>query len=142
MRIDPIEVFSSALAITPLRILIAWLAGSVGAFLPAILGSGLDATAFLGWQIGFFPFYLLVVVLNSGWWAVVAMPMIIVLAFKMLMFLRNDNEGSDLIIIFSLSYFISIRMIDANWLYGVLVGILLVLASYLCVRRERERDPY
>lgn len=142
MKWDPAEVFVNAIAITPIRLLVAWLAGSVGAFLPAVIGRGADAFEFLGWQIAFFPFYLVIMAFMSGWWGVIAVPLILVVAYKLCRFMISDNTGSELMVILTLAFLIAIRSgLDERLVMTAVVGISLLISTVVFVQRDRELYP-
>ena len=142
MKYDPVEVFVNAIAITPIRFLFAWLAGSFGSFLPGVLSDGKDAFEILAWQIFLFPFYLVVVAFMSGWWGVVAVPLILVVSYKLCRFMINDNTGSDLMVIFLLTYLIAMRVgLHSSMILTSICGVVLLVATYFLVKRDRELYP-
>ena len=143
MKIDPVEVCSNALAVTPLRLLAVWLAGAFGSFLPLLIVGGVDSFGSLGLQILLFPAYLFFVAFASGWWALIAVPLILVLSYKMLLFVVNDNTGSDLMVIFTMSYWIGIRVACyTHWIWGAGIGVVLLGLSVRSARLDRANNPY
>jgi len=143
MRIDPVEVCSNALTITPLRLMAVWLAGALGSFLPLLISGGVDGVGALGLHLPLFPVYLFVIAFASGWWALIAVPLILILSYKMLRFVVNDNAGSDLIFIFTISYWIGIRpALHSHWIIGAVIGLVLLGFSVRMARLDRLKNPY
>jgi hypothetical protein len=142
MKFDPVDICANAIAITPIRFLFAWLAGSMGSFLPVVFSDGKDAFEILAWQTFMFPFYLVVVAFMSGWWGVIAVPLILVVAYKLCRFMINDNTGSDLMVIFLLTYLIAIRGgLHSSMFLTSICGVVIFVATYYLVRRDRELYP-
>ncbi len=138
MRIDPIEVLGSVLAITPVRLLAAWLAAGLGGFTPVVVSKGFTAFEDFGWWMVFFPFNLFFTALNSGWWALAAVPLILVMSFRMIRFLFNENAGSDLLVIFALGYFVAISAADPAWVKGFIVAMATAASAFLAAKLDRR----
>ena len=142
MKWDPPEVFINAIALTPVRLIAAWVAGSIGAFIPIFIGGGFEALDLLAWQLLFFPFYLAVVAFFSGWWALIAVPLIMIFSYKLFRFMTNDNTGSDLMVMLSLAFLITIRVgyhssaVITSFLAAVILG-----ATYWMTKLNREIYP-
>lgn len=135
MRIDPAEVFASAVASLPLRLLLAWGVGTLGAFTPLLLAHGLESFAAIGWQALFFPIYLFFTAMVSGWWGFVAVPLVVVFGWKVLVFLRGEGSGTDLCWIFLLPLLITIRASGSAWPFAAVgAGI----AIFFVVRHQRR----
>ncbi|MCP5537266.1 MAG: hypothetical protein H7A51_13680 [Akkermansiaceae bacterium] len=142
MKWDPSEVFVNSIALTPVRVLAVWVAGSIGAFIPVFIGGGFEALELLAWQVLFFPFYLVIVAFFSGWWGLVAVPLIMVFAYKLIRFMTNDNTGSDLMVILSLSFFITIRVgYHSSAVITSILAVIILGVTYWLTRRDREIYP-
>lgn len=142
IKYDPAEVFVSALSITPVRFLCAWLAGSLGMFLPLLLSEGRGALELLMWQILMFPFQLVIVAFMSGWWGVVAVPLILVVAYKLCRFMINDNTGSDLMVVFLMTYLIAVKQgLESSLILTLVCSVVIIAATYYLVKRDRELYP-
>lgn len=141
MRVNPIEVLGNTLAITPLRFLAAWLAASVGSFAPIVVERRWEAFEDIGWWILFFPFHMLVTALLSSWWALIAIPLVFLLVFKMINFLRNENSGSDLLVIFALAFFITIKRVDPAWISGAIIAVILAALGFVAAKMNRAANP-
>jgi hypothetical protein len=142
MRIDPQEIFGHALAVTPLRFGLAWLSGTIGAAAPIGLFGGDLAIDDFGWGLLFLPFYLLIMAITSGWWSFIAGPLLIVLAWRIILFMRNDNSGSDLVGIFTLSYLIGIRGAGSDWPIGLVFGAFFIYMTFQVDREKHLDDPH
>lgn len=130
MRIDPPAVFLHTMASVPLRMGLVWLAALAGSFSPLLLAEGMDAFEVLRWHAILLPFYLVIIARASGWWAFVAVPLVFVLAWRVLVYLRDDGFSLDLLWIFLLAFLISIRASAGAWPVAVVcaaVGIGLAL---------------
>ncbi|NWK57730.1 hypothetical protein HW115_19080 [Verrucomicrobiaceae bacterium N1E253] len=142
MKIDPVEVFSNALAIAPIRFLFAWLSASLGGFVPMLLADGSDAFEGLGWYIPMFPFHLVVTAFMSSWWGVIAVPLILVIAYRLCRFMTSDNTGSELMVIFTLAFMISVKPgVDARMVPTIVCSTATLVATYFLVKRDRELYP-
>ena len=115
MRIDPAAVFAHTVASVPLRMLLVWLAVTFGAVMPVYLQSGFQVFAELGWLALALPFWLIAVAFGSGWWALVATPLVMVLALRIHRFLREDHNLLDLGWIALLAFAITLRMSGDHW---------------------------
>ena len=134
MRIDPTEVFTHTIASIPLRVCLAWMAGTLGAFTPIFIGHGFGTFGIIGWQLLFFPFYLFLVSLLSGWWAYIAFPLLIVLIWRLFVFLREEST-SELFWMFIMPFLIGIRVSGQAWpLAALLAGV----AIFFFMRRQRR----
>jgi hypothetical protein len=127
MRIDPSSIFLHTIASVPLRVLLGWLAGTLGAFTPVFLQAGIEAWGIIHWQFLFFPFYLFLIAFFSGWWGLVAVPLLIAFGWKLLSFMREDSDLLDLAWLFLLSFLITIRCSGDHWpLAAVVAAAMLV----------------
>jgi len=140
MRIDPLDVIANALASLPLRLAIAWLCGIAGSFMPLFISKGFCAFQSLGWHWLLFPAYLLYMAVDGGWWTIVALPLLAMLAWRMIAFMRNENTGSDLVSIFTISYLIGIRAAESHLLIGILLAAYLIYQTIYLDRRERREE--
>ena len=140
MRIDPLDVIANALASLPVRLAIAWLCGITGAFTPLFLSKGFYAFQYLGWQWVLFPVYLLYMAVDAGWWTIFAIPLLALLGWRMIAFMRNENTGSDLFAIFSISYLIGIRGAGTHWFLGLMLAAYCIYQTVRLDRRERRED--
>lgn len=148
MRLDPLDIVAHTALSLPIRVLIVWVVGTLGAFCPLLFGYGFDAFAGLGWQMMFFPLYLFILAVASGWWAFVAVPLLLPLAWKGIRFIREDNTPHELHWIFILAYGIGIRASHERWMVAALVGVLalslLLIAprwQWLVKTKDRQRQP-
>jgi hypothetical protein len=78
---------------------------------------------------------------HGGWWTIFALPLLLFLAWRMIEFMRNENTGSDLFAIFSISYLIGIRAIGSYWPLGVILAACFIYLTIRLDRRERRDDP-
>jgi len=140
MRIDPLDVIANALASLPVRLAIAWLSGIAGAFTPLILAKGVYAFQSFGWQWVLFPVYLLYMAVDAGWWTIFAIPLLALLGWRMIAFMRNENTGSDLFAIFSISYLIGIRGAGTHWFLGLILAAYCIYQTVHFDRREQRED--
>jgi hypothetical protein len=137
MRIDPTSVFFHSIASVPLRACLAWLVGTLGAFTPLFIQHGFDAIEFIGYQFMFFPIYLFLIALFSGWWGFVALPLLLFLMWRLVEFLRNEGFAMELFWIYLLSYLIGIRASGDDWpIAAVLAGI-----GMIFIIRQQLRCP-
>jgi hypothetical protein len=141
MRIDPLDVVANALASLPLRLAMAWLCGMAGAFTPLFISNGFHAFQSLGWKWLLFPVYLLYIAVDSGWWTFVAIPLLGMLGWRMIAFMRNENTGTDLFAIYTISYLIGIQAADSNWPIGLILAVYCIYQMIHFDRRERREDP-
>ena len=142
MRIDPLDVISNALANPPLRLAFAWLCAIAGAFFPLFILKGFGAFGYLGWQWLLFPVYLLYMAVDGGWWTIIALPLLALLGWRMIAFMCNENTGSDLFAIFTISYLICIQATGTHWPLGLILAVYLIYQTIYLDRRERREDPY
>ncbi len=137
MRIDPLDVFGHTIASMPLRLALAWLVGTLGAFAPLVLAHGFDIPDAFTLQLLFFPFYIFLLPFFSGWWGVPAFLLLIAFGWRVLVFLRGDSQTVELGWLFFLPYLIGIRASGDHWPMAVLVAlpVLVLLARYYWLRR-------
>jgi hypothetical protein len=122
MRIDPTDVFAHTVVSIPLRFCLAWAVGTLGSFLPIVVGHGFDEFLAIGWVLLFFPFYLFLVAFFSGWWAFVALPLLLAWAWRVVVFLKGDGLTKELFWIFMLPYLIAIRASQDAWPWAALIA--------------------
>lgn len=60
------------------------------------------------------------------------------LGWRMIRFLQNDNSGSDLFAIFTLSYLVSIKDMGVNMSMGIAIAAYLLLQTIYLDHRERR----
>ncbi len=137
MRIDPTTVFFHTIASMPLRVCLAWIVGTMGAFAPVLIGEGLGLDTFMGigWLLLFFPFYLFLIAVFGGWWAFVALPLLIVFAWRLLLLLRDEGSAIDLYWWFMLAFLIGITASEDHWSYAALVA---GVSMFFVVRYQRR----
>ncbi len=140
MRIDPLEVIASSMTSVPVRLAFAWLCGMAGAFTPLLLSNGIDACQFLGWQWLLFPFYLFYMATDAGWWTIIALPLLALLGWRIIAYMRNENMGSDLFAIFSITYLIGIRGAAPSWPLALTLGAYLICQMVYLDRRDQRDD--
>lgn len=104
MRIDPAQVFANAILLPPVKFIFAWLIGALGCFAPLLIAIGPDAFRSIGIPIVIFPFYLIGVCLASGNYILISIPLVLLTLYKVIIYMINDNERSDLYIIFTAAY--------------------------------------
>ena len=110
MRIDHAAVSAHTLASLPLRVVLVWVAVAFGAVMPVYLQSGFQVLAELGWLALALPFWLLTVAVGSGWCALMAILLLVLLALRMHSFLHEDHNLLDLGSISLLAFAITLRM--------------------------------
>ena len=57
---------------------LAFIVGTLGTFIPILVGGGFEVVHNVGWLLLFFPLYLFMIAFISGWWGFVAVPLLIV----------------------------------------------------------------
>lgn len=123
MRLDPLDTISHTIVSIPARLLLAWATGTAGAFAPLFIRHGFDAFEVMRWQFLFFPFYLFVLPFFSGWWGGFGVPLLVVFAWRMAVFLREESDVTDLAWLFVLPCLIGIRASGDSWpLVAILAG--------------------
>lgn len=142
MRIDPVDIFAHTMVSAPLRFCLAWLVGTLGSFAPVFLVGGMQTLQLIGWQLLFFPFYLFLVAMFSGWWSFIAVPLLVVWAWKAFAFMKDEGTTKNLLWIFILPFLISIRTNEDVWPWPALVAVILLLVfvggPYLSAKYGRE----
>lgn len=123
MRIDPSSVFVHSTLALPARILLLWILISLGVLVSVFIGSGFGA--FEGFSFIFLglPFFLLTVAIFSGWWSLIAIPLLIALFWTGIRYLREEGSPSSLLRIFLFSLLITIRFSQDLWLLAALIAI-------------------
>ena len=145
MPIDPADVFGQALALAPVRLALAWVVAGVGGYLPRLLDvrylghESIGASEDLGWAVLMSPLYLFGVAAISGWWCVVALPLILVLAYRVVTLPMRDDLPSGLMIILTLSYWVAIGSAKSIPL-GIWLGVVLVGLTYKVVKRAAANN--
>lgn len=142
MRIDPADVFAHTVVSVPLRFCLAWTVGTLGSFMPIVIGHGFDALAGIGWVLLFFPFYLFLIALFSGWWAFVAIPLLLMWAWRALVFLREEGLTRELFWIFMLPFLIAIRASQNAWPRAALIAAIVIvsMAGINCLASSRLKN--
>ena len=131
MPVDPADVFGQALALAPVRLALAWVVAGVGGYLPRladifhlfIVDGGLPDG--LGWTVLASPLYLFSVAAASGWWCLVALPLLLGLAYQVVTLPTRDDLPSGLMLILTLAHWIAIRQAPDLGL-GILLGFVLI----------------
>ena len=134
MRLDPPDVAVSAMAITPWRVLAAWLAGSVGAMASL---EAVDLFSFLC-VVGLYPFVVLIVSLSGGWWAFLSLPVLFALGYRSVVYVVQDRAKTDLLVIAILSFFACLPgSLEHDWL---MIPVLLILgAAFVASLKEARK---
>lgn len=127
MRIDPSSVFLNTLASTPPRIALAWMIGTLGAFAPILIRHGFESYGIIQWQFLFLPFYLFLIAMTSGWWGFVAIPLALIFAWRLLVFVREEGSSMELLWIFVLPFLIGIRASEEAWPFAALLALGLIV---------------
>lgn len=145
--IDLVDTLYGAMASMPLRVLAIIFACSAGLTLPlliqcAYLENSHGMLEGIGWAIAIFPVYIGTVAIISGWWAIVAIPLLLVLAVRSLLFLRNDLPPSELLVIATITYFCTITAASPHWVTAIVVGSLLAYLSYRWKKNDINFDPF
>lgn len=139
MRWDPTEVFSDALTSTPVRLLATWIAGFLGCFLSFVINDGFDALGAIPFLLLTYPLLMMTCAFASLW-GLIAIPLILVFAYKALRFPGNDNTGSDLMILFTIAYFITIQVgFQEGPILTSIIGIIL-LANTISIIKENIHE--
>lgn len=138
MRFDPTAVFFHTIFSLPLRALLAWIAGSLGAFTPSFIGFGFWAFEGAGWLFMLFPIHLVLMVLFSGWWGFVAFLLLIAFGVRVFMFIR-DGMTTDLFWLFMLPFLIGIRGSMEAWPIAALLAGICILIVVILQRRQAGR---
>jgi hypothetical protein len=140
MPVDPVDVFGHALALAPVRLALACVVAGVGGYLPLtvdvyrlFVGRG-GFPEGLGWAVLASPVYLFLVAATSGWWSLVALPLLLGLAYQVVTLPARDDLPSGLMIILTLAYWTAIRQADDLSL-GILLGVVLIGLTHKLVRR-------
>ena len=135
MRVDPSAVFLHTLASTPLRIGLAWIIGTLGSIAPIFIRHGFESFGLIQWQFLFLPFYLFLIAMMSG---CVAVPLVIVFAWRLLVFLRDEGSRMELFWIFILPFLIGIRTSEDAWPFAAL----LALGPIVFVIEQQRRSAF
>ena len=106
----------------PARLGLAWLAASLGAVAPIVVNDPAHALDYLPWQGAFMPFYLALMAAASGWWSIIAFPLLFVQAWHVIRFMCRERPLLDLLRIAVVAYPISIRGCEVIWPYGLVVA--------------------
>ena len=109
----------------PGRMALSWIAGALGISAAAVFGHGIHAFVVIFVAAPLFPVYVLTVALTSGWWSIVAIPLLLVVAFIIRSYLHEESCPGALQTVFVACYLISIRLGDENVLQVAAIGVLL-----------------
>ena len=135
MRFDIPSVFLHSFASLPARIFGLWIVGTLGIFIPVFISSGLSAFEIVGFQLLFFPIYLFIASLVSGWWSLIAVPLLIAIVWTSISYLRDEGPPSALIRIFLFSFLIGIGASRDRWPIAALIAI---GGIYLTIKVDRD----
>lgn len=110
--------------------------------MPIVIGRGFDALAGIGWVLLFFPFYLFLMALFSGCWAFVAIPLLLMWAWRALVFLREEGLIKELFWIFMLPFLIAIRASQDAWPRAALIAAIVIvsMAGINCLASSRLKN--
>lgn len=145
MRINLPDVFLHTTASVPLRFLLAWVAGTLGAVIPSLMGEGMYALDTFAWRLLFFPFHLMVLaVWGGGWtgqWAFVAIPLLLVLGWRLLKYLLDDGHAPQLAWIFWLAFVIALPESGRFWPVAAVLAAI-GLAAAIALQRAHPGDGF
>jgi hypothetical protein len=96
---------------------------------------GFEAVAGIPWQMACLPIYLFGVALGSGWWTFIALPLLLVLAWRTMLYLRDESDPPELLWIYLLGYFITLRASGDRWLMATATAV--GISAYACWRQQR-----
>lgn len=139
MCIDPSAVFLHTFTSLPLRFVLAWAVGTLGAFTPIFIRHGFEAVEIIQWQFLFFPLYLFFSAMMSGWWGFVAIPLLVGLCWRLLVFLRYEGSRMELLWIFILPFLIGIRTSGDAWPFAALLA---AIGIVFIIRQQRRSGVY
>jgi len=137
MKIDPVETLLGALEFTPIKFIIVCLVCTFGAAFPIliqIMWGGPIHENYIhlgGWMFIFFPFYISIVACVTGWWALIAAPLALILVYRIFMYLKDDVTHFELVNLFTISYYSTLIVVNPHWFTGLVVAGGL---GYLCFR--------
>lgn len=137
---DQPTVWAHTLASVPRRFLAAWLVGALGTAAPAALRDLGDFIE-MGWVfIPAWPLLVFLFAMGSGWWGLIAVPLLFVLAWHMLRFVQDDHpDGVMAAKIFAIAYLAGIRASGDLWPVAVL-PLAMVGVAYVRDKRNTPRD--
>ncbi len=135
MRVDPTAVFFHTIASMPLRVSLDRVVGTLGAFTPIFIQDGFESIEIIRWQFLFFPFYLFLIALFSGWWSFVAIPLLITFCWRVLVFMRDEGSTIELFWIFILPFLIGIRASTDAWPFA---AFLAGMSIFFVIRQQRR----
>ena len=137
MKIDSTETLLNVLDSTVVRFIIVCLVCTFGAAFPIIIqiihgGPIHENYIHLGsWMFIFFPFYISIVACVTGWWAMIAGPLALVLVYRIFMYLKDDVTHVELVNLFTISFYSTLIVVNPHWITGIIVAGGL---GYLCFR--------
>ena len=137
---DQPTVWANTLASVPRRFLAAWLVGALGTAAPATLRDLGDVFEMWWGFILAWPLFLFLFAMGSGWWGLIAVPLLLVLAWHMFRFVQDDQpDGVMAAKIFAIAYLAGIRASGDHLLLAVLLpGLPLAMAYIGHVRDKRK----
>lgn len=136
MKLDPIEIAAENSSSLFGRVAATWLAAGAGLVLAGMVDGGGDALAFFGILL-FLPLFLFGLAVGSGWWILLALPSLGLLAWHAWMYIRGHALAKDLLPIGLLSFLICVRPRGSEWLMElVLAGI----AVWILIQFYRQKN--
>lgn len=135
MKLDPIEIAAENSSSLFGRVAATWLAAGSGLVLAGMVDGG-DALVFVGFVL-FLPLFLFGFAVGSGWWTLLALPSLGLLAWHAWMYIRGHALAKDLLPIGLLSFLICVRPRGGEWFMELLLA---GIAVWLLVRFYRQKD--
>ena len=133
-------VWADTIRSVPRRFMTAWVLGALGTAAPAAmrdLGDVIEMGLFfaLGWPLALFLFAM-----GSGWWGLIAVPLLLVLAWHMFRFVQDDSPDGDAAFkVLAIAYLAGIRASGDHWPMAVLIPALFAF-GHLHEQRKAARS--
>lgn len=130
MRYDPITTLYQCLGLMPLRVLLVWFVGSLGAWTPLLLHRGFSAWQELFMWLVLYPFLLALHAISSGWWSLFAIPLFLILSWRIVVFLREEGSTNDVLWLYLLPFLIGLKQSREEWILAIIITSLVVYSRF------------
>jgi len=143
MKEDKIESLISIFDHVAIKIIVVCLVCTLGVAFPILIqiiygGPIHENYIHLGGRVFiFFPFYISIVASTTGWWALIAGPISVVLIYRIILYLRDDRTHIEILNLFTLSFYSTLIVVNPHWITGLIVAGGL---GYLCCRLAKYNE--
>ncbi len=134
MKIDPVDVWSSTTLSGLLRIVLAYVCGTIGAFLPAFFDEGIGFISIHHSLLLLFPVHLALLPMGNVWPGCLALVWFSCLLWRFIVLLGDGDVLDELIWIFILTYLLGLGVCDD----GTFLMALLPVAAFGCFQLWRK----